>query len=96
MQLIEKQIENYTTISMIIDYRFRGFDNIVCSGKKIYQLPCTINNRSIPLREVKQIEHLGALKYLIRSKRINAKVLKANSVKVDELFEIDKIISTPF
>ena len=96
MKLIEKQLDNHTIKIMVIDYRFKGFSNIICSGSKIYQLPCQIGKKSYPLKELKQKYHLGSIVYLIESKRVNAKLLKTNSIKVNEEFIIEKTQFCPF
>lgn len=96
MKIIEKQLDNYTIKIMIIDYRFNNFPNIICSGSKMYQLPCQIGKKSFPLKELKQKYHLGSTIYLIESKRINTKVLKNNSIKVKEEFILEKIKNCPF
>ena len=96
MKLIEKEIDNHTIKIMVIGYRFNGFPNIVCSGGKIYQLPCQIGKKSYSLKELKQRYHLGSTVYLIESKRINTKVLKTNSVNVNEEYILEKIQYCPF
>ncbi len=42
MKVIEKQEDNHTNKIMVISHRFKDFPNIICSGSKIYQLPCQI------------------------------------------------------
>ena len=96
MKLIERQIDNYTIKIMVISYKFKKFPNIVCSGGKIYQLPCQIGKKSYLLKELKQKYHLGSIVYLIESKRINSKVLKTNSIKISEEFILEKIKFCPF
>ena len=96
MKLIEKQLDNHTIKIMIISHRFKGFSNIICSGSKIYQLPCQIGKKTYGLKELKQKYHLGSTVYLIESKRINTKVLKANTIKVNEEFVLDKKQFCPF
>ena len=52
MELIEKQIDNYTIKIMLISHRFKNYPNIVCYGSKIYQLPCQIGKKSFNLKEL--------------------------------------------
>lgn len=52
MKLIEKQIDNRTNKILVISHRFKDFPNIVCSGSKIYQLPCQISKKSFQLKEL--------------------------------------------
>ena len=93
MKVIEKQLDNHTIKIMIISHRFKGFPNIICSGSKIYQLPCQIGKKSFELKEIIPKYHLGSIVYLINSKRINSKTLKFNVLKVNEEFILDKIDS---
>jgi hypothetical protein len=96
MKVIEKQLDNHTIKIMIISHRFKGFPNIICSGSKIYQLPCQIGKKSFELKEIIPKYHLGSIVYLINSKRINSKTLKFNVLKVNEEFILDKIQICPF
>ena len=96
MKLIKKQLDNYTIKIMVISHRFKGFPNIICSGSKIYQLPCQIGKKTYSIKELKQKYHLGSIIYLIESKRINTKVLKTNSIKVNDEFILEKIKFCPF
>ena len=96
MKVIEKQEDNRTIKIMVISHRFNGFPNIVCSGSKIYQLPCQIIKKSFPLKELKPKYHQGSIVYLINSKRINSKVLKINVLKVNEEFTLDCFNFCPF
>jgi hypothetical protein len=96
MKVIEKQEDNRTNTIMVISHRFNKFPNIVCSGSKIYQLPCQIGKKSFNIKELKPKYHQGSIVYIINSKRINSKLLKINNVKVNEeiILEINKI--SPF
>lgn len=96
MKVIEKQQDNHTNKIMVISHRFKDFPNIVCSGSKIYQLPCQIGKKSFNIKEVLPKYHLGSIVYLINSKRINSKILKINSLKVNEEFILNKIEICPF
>ena len=96
MKVIEKQLDNHTTKIMIISHRFKGFPNIICSGSKIYQLPCQIGKKSFELKEIIPKYHLGSIVYLINSKRINSKTLKINSLRVNEEFILYKTETCPF
>ena len=96
MKVIEKQIDNYTIKTMCISHRFDGFLNIVCSGSKIYQLPCQIGKKSFGIKELKPKYHLGSIVYLINSKRVNSNLLKLKSIKVEEKYILDKTEFCPF
>lgn len=63
MKVIEKQEDNRTIKIMVISYRFSGFPNIVCSGSKIYQLPCQIGKKSFELKEITPKYHQGSIIY---------------------------------
>lgn len=96
MKLIEKQYNNYTNKIMIISYRFNEFPNIVCSGSKIYQLPCTIGKKSFKLKELLPKYHQNSVIYIINSKRISTKRLKNNAIKTNEEFILEQIQFCPF
>lgn len=96
MQTVEKQIDNSTIKILIISHRFKGFPNIVCSGSKLYQLPCQIGKKSFKLKELIPKYHNGSIVYLINSKRINKLLLKQNAYKSKEEFLLEKIITCPF
>lgn len=96
MKVIEKQYNNYTNKIMIISHRFKGFPNIVCSGSKIYQLPCTIGKKSFKLKELLPKYHQGSIVYIINSKRITTKRLKINTIKTNEEFFLEQIQFCPF
>jgi hypothetical protein len=96
MKVIEKQVNNRTIKIMLISYKFKNFPNIVCSGSKIYQLPMQIGKKSYNLKELKPKYHQGSIIYLINSKRINSKVLKNNSFKVDDKLIIEDVSTIPF
>jgi hypothetical protein len=96
MKVIEKQLDNHTIKIMVISHRFKGFPNIICSGSKIYQLPCQIGKKSFELKEIIPKYHLGSIVYLINSKRINSKTLKINSLRVNEEFILYKTETCPF
>lgn len=96
MKTFEKQIDNYTNKIMIISHRFKNYPNIVCSGAKIYQLPCRIGKKSFKLKELKPKYHLGTTIYLIESKRINSKKLKQLAIKVNEQYILNKTKNCPF
>lgn len=96
MKLIEKQVDNHTIKIMVISYKFNGFPNIVCSGSKIYQLPCNIGKKSFNLKELSPKYHLGSIIYIINSKRINAKKLKLNAIAIKKEFILEIIEDCPF
>jgi len=96
MKVIEKQEDNRTIKIMVISHRFKDFPNIVCSGSKIYQLPCQIGKKSFQLKELLPKYHQGSIVYIINSKRINSKLLKFNNLKVNEEFILEKIEFCPF
>jgi len=96
MKVIEKQEDNRTIKIMIISHRFNNFPNIVCSGSKIYQLPCQIGKKSFNIKELNPKYHQGSIVYIINSKRINSKTLKFNVLKVNEKFILEKIEICPF
>ena len=96
MKVIEEQIDNRTIKKLVISHRFTGYSNIVCSGRKIYQLPCQIGRRSFDIKELKPKYHQGSLVYLIKSKRVNTKRLKEVSVKMNEFFILDESEYCPF
>jgi len=96
MKVIEKQQDNHTIKIMVISHRFKDFPNIICSGSKIYQLPCQIGKKSFELKEITPKYHLGSIVYLINSKRINSKTLKFNVLKVNEEFILEKNEICPF
>jgi hypothetical protein len=81
---------------MVISHTFKGFPNIICSGSKIYQLPCQIGKKSFNIKELKPKYHQGSIVYIINSKRINSKTLKFNVLKVNEEFILEKIEICPF
>jgi hypothetical protein len=81
---------------IVISHRFNGFPNIVCSGSKIYQLPCQIRKKSFPLKELKPKYHQGSIVYLINSKRVNCEFLKTNALKVNEEFTLEINEFCPF
>lgn len=86
MKVIEKQIDNRTNKIMIISHRFIDYPNIICSGGKLYQLPCQIGKKSFQLKELIPKYHQGSIIYIINSKRINSKNLKIMALKVNEEF----------
>ena len=86
MQITETQIDNYTIKILVISYRFTGYPNIICSGSKIYQLPCQIGKKFFGLKELKPKYHQGSIVYIINSKRVNSKILKISALKVNENF----------
>jgi hypothetical protein len=96
MKVIEKQLDNHTIKNMVISHKFKDFPNIVCSGSKIYQLPCQIGKKSFPLKELSPKYHQGSIIYIINSKRINSKLLKNNNIKVNEEFILEKSVFCPF
>jgi hypothetical protein len=96
MNTIDFDDINHTIKIMLLTYRFNNYPNIVCSGSKIYQLPCCIGKKSFGLRELKPKYHQGSIIYLINSKRINSKTLKRNAVKVNEKFILSKNTFCPF
>lgn len=96
MKVIEKQTDNRTIKIMLISYKFKNFPNIVCSGSKIYQLPMQIGKKTYNLKELKPKYHQGSIIYLINSKRINSKVLKNNSFKVNDELIIEDVATIPF
>lgn len=96
MKTIEIQQDDRTNIFMVISHRFEGFPNIVCSGKKLYQLPCQIGKKSFKLKELKPKYHQGCLVYIIQSKRVNSKTLKKNNIKVEDKFLISINKNFPF
>lgn len=96
MKVIEKQTDNRTIKIMLISYKFKNFPNIVCSGSKIYQLPMKIGKKTYNLKELKPKYHQGSIIYLINSKRINSKVLKNNSFKVNDKLIIEDVATIPF
>lgn len=96
MKIVEKQEDNHTIKIMVISHRFNGFSNIVCSGSKIYQLPCQIGKKSFSLKELKPKYHLGSIIYIINSKRISANKLKTSALKVYEEFTLEKKSFCPF
>ena len=80
MKLIEKQIDNRTNKILVISHRFIGYSNIVCSGGKIYQLPCQIGKKSFQLKELIPKYHQGSIIYIINSKRVNSKGMEHNDL----------------
>ena len=96
MKVIEKQQDNHTIKIMVISHRFKGFPNIICSGSKIYQLPCQIGKKSFQLKELIPKYHQGSIIYIINSKRINSKNLKIRALKVNEEFILDINEFCPF
>ena len=96
MKIIEYQQDNYTIKNMIISHRFIGYPNIVCSGKKIYQLPCQIGNKSCGLKELTQKYHCGMIVYLIESKRVSISKLRKTIYRVNDIIVIEKIQLCPF
>lgn len=96
MKVIEYQEDNHTIKILHISHRFNDLPNIICSGKKIYQLPCQIGKKSYRLKEIKQKYHLGMIVYVINSKRYSTKKLKELSYVVNDRYIISKIESIPF
>jgi hypothetical protein len=96
MKIIEIQQLNHTNIFIVISHRFVGFPNIVCSGGKMYQLPCQIGKKSFGLKELKQRYHQGYPVYIVESKRVSGKVLKKVSIKVEERWLKESIQTSPF
>ena len=96
MKVIEKQLDNHTIKIMVISHRFKDFPNIVCSGSKIYQLPCQIGKKSFNIKEVLPKYHQGSIIYIINSKRVNSKTLKISALKVNEEFILEKNEICPF
>jgi len=96
MKVIEKQVDNSTIKILKISHRFKGFPNIICSGKKIYQLPCQIGRKSFKLKELLPKNHNGSIVYLINSKRINRVHLKSLLHSVEEEYILEKIVFCPF
>lgn len=96
MKTIEIEKDNRTTKIMLISHRFVNYPNVVCSGSKIYQLPCQIGKKTFAIKELKPKYHQGLIVYLINSKRVNSKKLKIYSKKVDERFIISTENVCPF
>jgi hypothetical protein len=96
MKVIEKQIDNRTNKIMIISHRFIDYPNIICSGGKIYQLPCQIGKKAFNLKEVNPKYHQGSIIYLINSKRVSSKTLKIKSLRVNEEFILENTAFCPF
>lgn len=96
MKVIEKQIDNHTNKILVISYKFNDYPNIICSGGKIYQLPCQIGKKSFKLKEILPKYHQGSLVYIINSKRVNSKTLKTKALKVNDEFILETIQFCPF
>jgi hypothetical protein len=96
MKVIEKQENNRTIKIMVISHIFNDFPNIVCSGSKIYQLPCQLGKKSFQIKELLPKYHQGSIIYIVNSKRINSKVLKNKSIRVNREFILEKSIFCPF
>jgi hypothetical protein len=96
MKVIDIEENNRTIRAIVISHRFTDFPDIICSGRKIYQLPCQVGRKSFDIKELKPKYHQGSLVYLIRSKRVNVKRLKEVSVKTDELFTMYESEFCPF
>ena len=96
MKTIEIEKDNRTIKIMLISHRFTNYPNVVCSGSKIYQLPCQIGKKAFAIKELKPKYHQGSIVYLINSKRVNSKKLKTYSKKVDEKFIISTENICPF
>jgi hypothetical protein len=96
MKVIEKHENNRTNKVMVISHRFESFPNIVCSGVKLYQLPCQIGKRCFQLKEIKPKYHQGSVVFNINSKRINVKRLRENARKVTEEFLLETTDICPF
>lgn len=96
MKVIEEQENRYTTKYLLTSHVFEGFPNIVCSGSKIYQIPCTKGLRSYPLRELVPKYHNGSVVYLIDKRRITTTKLKRLAqVKKVKVF-LEKVCTSPF
>jgi hypothetical protein len=96
MKVIEKQLDNHTIKIMVISHRFNGFPNIVCSGSKLYQIPCQIGKKSFTLKELNPKYHLGSIIYIINSKRISTNKLKISALKCYEEIILEKSLICPF
>lgn len=96
MKTSEYQQDNYTIKILHISHRFNDLPNIICSGKKLYQLPCQIGNKSYKLKLLNEKYHLGMVVYLIQSKRYSIRKLKELSYKVNENFILSNIKNIPF
>ncbi|GAF93353.1 unnamed protein product [marine sediment metagenome] len=75
------------TVFMIISHKYKGLKGIVVSGKKVYQLPCSIGMRTYNLKEI--IKRKGF--WLIKSDRYSTKQLKELSYKRADKFIINNI-----
>lgn len=96
MKLLEIQQDHLQLKYMVISYKFKGLPNIVCSGKKIYQLPCQIGKKGYQLKEIIPKYHVCRTNYLIESKRYSDLKLKSLAYKVDERFLLEKFNPYPF
>jgi hypothetical protein len=96
MKVIEKQENNRTIKIMVISHIFNDFPNIVCSGSKIYQLPCQLGKKSFQIKELLPKYHQGSIIYIVNSKRINSKFLKSKSIRVNQEFILEKSTFCPF
>ncbi len=92
MKTVDVIIEDKKTVYLIISYKFKGFKNIIVSGKKIYQLPCQIGMRAYELKEI--ICKKGF--YLIESKRYSIKQLKKLIYKRKDKYLLNEIFLYPF
>ena len=73
------------TVFLLITHKIKGFKNIVVSGKKIYQLPCTIKNRSFDLKEIVKKGYY----YWIESKPYSRTKLLSLAYKRSDKYALD-------
>ncbi len=96
MKVIDVETDSLQLKYMIISYKFKNLPNIVCSGRKIYQLPCQIGFKSYGLKEIRSKYHVCRPSYLIESKRYSDLQLKSIAYKVDEKYLVESICLYPF
>lgn len=96
MKVIEIKIDDEIQKWLMISHRFYELLNIICSGRKIYQLPCYIGKRGYYFKEITPKEHMNKPYYLIESKRYSERKLKKWSIKVSDRYLLDTEYIYPF
>lgn len=96
MKIIEYQEDNYTIKKVVITHRFRGYPDLIVSGKILYMLPRTRSKRYYPLKELKKKYHLGSEVYLVDTKRVTTTKLKSLAIPSKEEVFLEKVCTSPF
>lgn len=96
MKILDIQKNDLLFKYLVITHRFIGLPNIVCSDKKIYQLPCVIGKRSYELKEIKPKYHVCRPYYTVEGKRYSDLKLKELAVLFEDNILLEEESLYPF